>query len=126
MAITYTWKVTGIKKRDEGSNKDAVVQTYWEKTGKDSGGNEGIFSGATPFSSTSADPFVKFADLKEADVLTWIKSVADVDGTYKEHINAQIQKQIDEKITPVVEADMPWAPKSDAEEDKKAPADSGE
>lgn len=109
MAITYTWKVTGIKKQDEGSNKDAVVQTFWEKVGKDDKGNEGVFSGATPFSSVDADPFVKFADLKEADVLKWIKSVADVDGPYKDHINAQIQKQINLKITPVVEADMPWA-----------------
>lgn len=126
MAITYTWKVTGIKKKDEGSNKDAVVQTYWTKTGKDDDGNEGVFTGATPFSSVDADPFVKFADLKEADVLTWIKSVADVDGSYKDHINAQIQKQIDEQITPVVDADMPWAPAPSNEPAKEAPADSGE
>lgn len=126
MAITYTWKVTGIKKKDEGSNKDAVVQTYWTKTGKDDDGNEGVFTGATPFSSADADPFVAFKDLKEADVLTWIKAVADVDGSYKDHINAQIQKQIDEQITPVVDADMPWAPEPSEEPAKEAPADSGE
>lgn len=109
MALTYTWKVTGLKKTKEGSNNDAVVQTYWEKKGTDDKGNEGVFTGATPFTSADADPFVKFADLKEADVLKWIKAVADVDGSYKDHINAQIQKQIDLVVTPVVEADMPWA-----------------
>lgn len=123
MAITYNWEITGLKKKDEGSNKDAVVQTYWKKTGTDDSGNEGVFSGATPFSSVDADPFKKFADLTEADVLEWIKSVADVDGSYKDHINAQIQKQIDDKITPVVDADMPWAA---ADAEGEAPAGSGE
>lgn len=126
MAITYTWKVTGIKKQDEGSNKDAVVQTYWTKTGTDEDDNTGVFSGATPFSSADADPFVAFKDLTEEVVLGWIKAVADVEGSYKEHINAQIQKQIDDQITPVVDADMPWAPAPEESEDKAAPADSGE
>ena len=120
MAITYTWEVTGLKKKDEGSNEDAVVQTYWTKTGTDDDGNTGVFSGATPFTSADADPFVAFADLTEEIVLGWIKAVADVDGSYKDHINAQIQKQIDDKVTPVVDADMPWAPAPEA------PAESGE
>lgn len=127
MAITYTWEVTGLKKKDEGSNTDAVVQTYWTKTGTDDDGNTGVFSGATPFSSVDADPFIPFADLTEANVLSWIKAEADVDGSsYQEHINAQIQKQIDDQITPVVDADMPWAPAPEESEDPEAPADSGE
>jgi len=109
MAITYTWAVTGLKKKTEGSNTDAVVQTYWTKTGTDEDDNVGVFSGATPFTSAEADPFVAFADLTEAKVLTWIKAVANDGGSYEAHINAQIQKQIDEAISPVVEADMPWA-----------------
>lgn len=128
MAITYTWEVTGLKKTKEGDNVDAVVQTYWTKTGTDDDGNTGIFNGATPFSSASADPFIAFADLTEANVLDWIKAEADVDGSsYQEHINTQIQKQIDEKITPVEDADMPWAPApAEESEDPEAPADSGE
>lgn len=126
MAITYTWEITGLKKKNEGSNTDAVVQTYWTKKGTDDDGNIGVFSGATPFTSADADPFVAFADLTEEVVLGWIKAVADVDGSYKEHINAQIQKQIDDQITPVVDADMPWAPAPEESEDPEAPADSGE
>ena len=126
MAITYTWEITGLKKKNEGSNTDAVVQTDWTKKGTDDDGNIGVFSGATPFTSADADPFVAFADLTEEVVLGWIKAVADVDGSYKEHINAQIQKQIDDQITPVVDADMPWAPAPEESEDPEAPADSGE
>jgi hypothetical protein len=104
MAITYTWAVTGIKNNADQS----VVQTYWTKTGTDSDGNVGTFSGATPFDNAdpSADGYIAFADLTEADVLGWIQAVV-VDG-YEEHVNGQIQKQIDSLV--VVDAAMPWAP----------------
>lgn len=111
MAITYTWKVTSLKTKTEGANQDAVVQTYWDKIGTDDAGNTGTFSGATPFTSTTmtnGSTFVPFSELTEAIVLTWIKAV--VIGGYEEHVNAQIQKQIDQKLNPVSEADMPWAP----------------
>lgn len=110
MAITYTWKVTSVKTKNEGANQDAVVQTYWTKTGVDADGHEGTFSGATPFTSVNVPngDFVPFENLTEAMVLGWIQAV--VVGGYEEHVNAQIQKQIDEKHNPITEADMPWAP----------------
>ena len=110
MAITYTWEVSSLKTKQEGDHADAVVQTYWKKIGTDGDGNEGSFSGATPFSSADVpdDDFVAFADLTEAIVLGWIKAIC-VDG-YEEHVDAQIQKQIDEQITPTAEKNMPWAP----------------
>lgn len=108
MAIAYTWAITSLKTKTEGSNADAVVQTYWTKTGTDSvSGETGTFSGATPFTSANADPFTAFASLTEATVLGWVQAIA-IDG-YEIHINEQIQKQIDEKVTPVSESDMPWA-----------------
>ena len=108
MAITYTWEITSLKTKTEGSNADAVVQTYWKKIGTDSVSSEtGEFSGATPLSSANVESFTSFADLTEANVLAWIQAVV-VDG-YEEHVNAQIQKQIDGKVTPVTESDLPWA-----------------
>ena len=111
MAISYTWKVTSIKTKTEGANQGAVVQTYWTKTGKDSADNEGTFSGATPFTTTTMPAgatFVPLTDLTEETVLTWIKAV--VVGGYEEHVNGVIQKAINDKVTPVAEAQMPWAP----------------
>ena len=111
MATTYTWKVTGVKVKDEGANTNAIVQTYWQKIGTDEAGNEGTFSGATPFTSTTmpdGNTFVPFAELTEAMVLEWIKDV--VVGGYEEHVNAQIAKQIQDKITPIAEPALPWAP----------------
>lgn len=107
--MIYTWKVTGIKTRNEGEYQNAVVQTYWTKTGTDEDGNEGVFSGATPFTVTTmpeGSAFVPFAELTEEVVLNWIK--AAVVG-YEDHINGQIQKQITQKKAPIEEQPFPWA-----------------
>jgi hypothetical protein len=110
MAVTYSWKVTGLKTTTVANTSDVVVQTYWKKIGTE-GDLDGEFSGATPFSSNNMPAntsFIPFSDLTEDDVLTWIKAV--VVGQYEEHVNEQIQKQIDDKKNPVVDATLPWAP----------------
>jgi len=43
--------------------------------------------------------------------LGWIQ--ATVTGGYEEHVNGQIQKQIDDKVSPITEAHLPWAPEPD-------------
>jgi hypothetical protein len=111
--MTYTWEVTGLKTKDETNSdgatlQNAVVQTYWKKTGTDPDGNEGSFSGATPFTAQNVPEgtFVAFADLTEDTVLGWIQNI--VVGDYENHVNQQIQKQIDDQA--ISEAEMPWAP----------------
>ena len=105
--MTYTWKITGVKTVDTGSVADAVIQTYWEKTGTDENGNEGTFTGATPFSQSSINPedFIPYAQLTEEIVLGWIQGV--VVGSYQEHVNEEIQKQIDAKN--LKQPNLPWA-----------------
>jgi hypothetical protein len=111
MTITYTWAVTSLKTRNEGANENAVVQTYWKKTGTDEAGHTGEFSGATPFTTANmpaGSTFIPLAELTEEIVLGWIKNV--VVGSYEEHVNGMIAKQIAEKATPITETPMPWAP----------------
>ena len=104
--MIYTWKVTGMKGIDLPSEPNTIIQTYWTKTGIDEHGNEGVFSGATPFNPADIDPnnFVPYDQLTEEIVLGWIQAV--VVGSYEEHVNAQIQ--IDSKK--VKEEPLPWAP----------------
>ena len=110
--ITYTWKITGLKVQNVSDTRpNAVVQTYWQKIGTDEDGNEGIFSGATPFTPDPTDdsgPFIPFEELTEENVLDWIKTV--VVGQYEQHVNEQIQRQIDDKRNPIIDATLPWAP----------------
>jgi len=111
MSIKYTWKITGLKTKNvSATQQGAVVQTYWEKRGSDENGNEGAFAGATPFTVDPTDdsgPFIPFEQLTEADVLSWIQTI--VVGSYEENVNKMIKEQIDEKIKPIVDAQMPWA-----------------
>jgi len=120
MAITYTWEITSLKTKNETLGDgvvlpNAVCQTYWKKIGTDENGNEGTFSGATPFSAANLteENFKQFDTLTEEIVLGWIQAI--VVGGYEEHVNGQIQKQIDEKVTPITESAMPWAPVAEPE-----------
>jgi len=113
MALTYTWAVTSLKKTTDGSVDNFVVQSTWTCTGTDEDGDSGVFNGATPFPLDSLDPatFIPYEDLTEADVIGWIQAV--VVGSYKEHVDAQINKQIALIKDPVVEVpngDFPWDP----------------
>jgi hypothetical protein len=109
MTITYTWGVTGMKATTVGSESNYVVQTYWTKTGTDANGNTGTFSGATPFTpDPQQSDFTPFDQLTQEIVLGWIQPV--VTGSYEEHVNGVIAKQIADKVNPVVEPPLPWAP----------------
>ena len=115
MALTYTWAVTSLKKTsDPAAGVDnVVVQTTWTCTGTDEDGDSGTFNGATPFPLSTVDPatFIPYEDLTEADVIGWIQAV--VVGQYKEHVDAQIMKQIALIKDPVVDVpngDFPWDP----------------
>lgn len=124
MALTYTWKLTSLKKRNNGSLNGVVFQSYWQKTGSDENGHTGTFSGATPFDPAQVDPstFVAFDQLTEATVLGWIQSV--VTGAYEDHVNQQIQQQIDEKINAQEQIDagkFPWNTSSPEETPSSAP-----
>ena len=112
---TWTWEVTGLKKTDQVNSEGAtlegaVVQTYWKVVGADSDGNEGEFSGATPFTAVNvpAGSFTAFETLTEATVLGWIENIVNSDQGYADHISEQVAKKIDE-VT-ITDAHMPWAP----------------
>jgi len=110
--MEYTWKITGLKTKDVSEVRpDTVVQTDWTKTGMDENGNTGTFSGATPFTVDPTDDsgtFVPFNELTEQNILDWIKTI--VVGDYEKHVNAQIQKQINDKIVVVKDMPLPWEP----------------
>lgn len=114
MTLTYTWKLTGLKKTDNPSIElnDIIVQTYWECTGTDENGNSGTFTGATPFDPSKVDPedFTSYENLTEAQVLGWIQDLVNNDLNYKAHIEERIMKQIESlNIKTVDSKDFPWA-----------------
>ena len=123
MAITYTWKITAMKKAPSLDGlSDVITHINFEYKGVD-GDHAASFWGACPAPSPDAENFTALADLTEAEVIEWAKENHPTD-----HMNEVIEKQIDELKTPTqVDADMPWQPVAEettaAEEvDNSAPA----
>jgi hypothetical protein len=119
MALTYEWKLTALKKQNTENLSDAIVGTQWKLTGTDEDGNSGIFNGATPFEvqDLNGDGFIDYHDLTEELVLGWIKShvSGSASSNYMNHINQQIEKQINSvkfATLDVNEVDLPWSPTS--------------
>jgi len=115
MALTYTWAITSLKKTTDVALDidNVVVQTTWTCTGTDEDGDSGTFNGATPFNpqEVELEGFIAYEDLTEAQVLAWIQEV--VVGSYKDHVDAHIMKQIQLQKTPVEEVpegQFPWSP----------------
>lgn len=111
MAITYTWKITNLKKMDEiEGNSNVVVHARWQRTGTDENGNTGDFQGATPLRlPESGSSFAPYEELTEEQVVQWVKDEIAAHQGYEEHIVGQIMKQINAKKAPVIDVDMlPW------------------
>jgi hypothetical protein len=113
MSISYTWKVSSLKKTNAVDLNDVIIQTSWNKIGTDEDGNTGVFPGSSQFNLNTIDPdnFVSYDDLTEEIILGWVQS--SIDEGYDAHANDIISQQIDEKTNRVVEVSngFPWSPK---------------
>jgi hypothetical protein len=111
MTLTYEIKITGMKTQ---SDKNVVVQTYWELYGTDENGNSGKFNGATPFNfdEVNQKKMIPFAKLTEEIVGGWILEIINNDENYKAHIDSVIEREINANI--VTEVKLPWDKTEDA------------
>lgn len=114
MALTYNWKLTGLKKKNTADITNLVVGTQWKVTGTDEDGNEGTFNGGTPFDAPDEGEvgFVPYEELTEELVLGWIKTYVENQPTYWDHINERILKEIEEnkfKTEDVTTENLPWS-----------------
>jgi hypothetical protein len=112
MSLTYEWKLTSLKKADTSSFDNVVVDTNWYCIGSDEDGFSGVYNGTTQFSPFDIDGenFITYEELTEADVLGWVQETFI--GSYKDHIDLLITKQIEEKKLAPVEvpqSQLPWS-----------------
>ena len=120
MAITYTWKITAMKKAPSLDGlSDVITHVNFEYKGVDEDGNEGVFNGACPLPGPDKDDFIELSKATEADVIEMAKANHPVD-----HMNEVIEKQIADKITPKnEEVDLPWAPAAEEVEEEAEEAE---
>ena len=71
MAVTLTWSITGLKTYSDEDTTDIVQIADWEINGE-VGTITATTSGSTAFSAPGPG-FVKFQDLTEDLVISWVK-----------------------------------------------------
>jgi len=120
MAITYTWELDRLSKKDVGDLSEAVIEVGWRCIGTNEDGITGVFWGTTDFdtSSISAEDFTAYTDLTKEQVLGWVQTRIETDSAFETHMQESIQVSIDEKIDPVEVVNNPF---TDADEEPDAP-----
>jgi|TARA_B110000259_G_C13988289_1_gene391396 hypothetical protein len=109
--MTYTWQIVNFETRDQTNSEgltlsDAVVKVKWRRVGVDSDDNSATVVGYTVLSAEDClqENFSAFADLTEAQVISWLESNMsdDLIASY----NTKIQDKINNSI--VTERARPW------------------
>jgi hypothetical protein len=97
---TFTWSIAQLERN---TSDNGVIIAHWRCTGVD-GDNSAVSYGAASFTpDPTADDFIAFDALTEADVLGWVHADVSKDDT-----EASLQAQLDEKASPSTTTGMPW------------------
>jgi hypothetical protein len=107
MALSYK-----IDKMVRNTSDDGVirVRAIASMTDGDITVSDMVHASFTP--DPSADSFVAFDNLTEADVIGWVQSQIDEDD-----VTASLQAKLDSVNTPVTAIGMPWVSEEEPEEE---------
>jgi len=110
MTATFNWTISTLE-RDllPEDMAGAVVTSHWRVTAEQSEGDETYTATAYGTQGYAPDPsaegYIAYDDLTEADVLGWLWAQSE---DWKTDMEASLQAQIDGQITPSQAAGVPW------------------
>ena len=95
-----TWTIATLERN---TSDGGVVVAHWRVTEQDGDYTASAYGtcGFTP--DASAEGFVPFEQLTEADVLTWVYASVDKDAT-----EAALTANIEQQKAPATETGVPW------------------
>jgi len=106
MAITYTWKVTGLMVQDEGDLEKVAVMSNFSINGTD-GEYTGQVSYAVNLLQPDAENFTPYADITEEQAVQWTKNALGEDRVTA--MEQEVADQIAKASIPVPQpAPLPW------------------
>ena len=106
MAITYTWKVTGLMVQDEGDLEKVAVMSNFSINGTD-GEYTGQVSYAVNLLQPDAENFTQYDDITEEQALQWTQSALGEDRVSA--MEQEVADQIAKAAIPVPQpAPLPW------------------
>ncbi len=103
MAITYTWNCTTVDTYPTKSDQtDVIFNVHWRLNGVDDteDNNVGDSYGVVSLDTEDLSTFTAFADITEANVISWVEAALGEDQVAA--LKTSIDAQIAEKITPTV------------------------
>jgi len=97
---TFTWTIAQLERNTADGG---VTVAHWRCTAVDGDHSASSYGtvGFTP--DPTAEGFVPFENLTEADVLAWVHGSVDKDAT-----EAALTAKIDAEKNPTTEAGLPW------------------
>ena len=97
---TYNWTIANL---EHNVADGGVVVAHWRCVAEDGDYTASAYGTAGFTPDPTAEGFVPYADLTEADVLVWVWSSLDKDQT-----EANLANQIEDQKAPKTEVGLPW------------------
>ena len=98
--MAVTWTIAQLERNTDGNG---VVVAHWRASDSD-GEHAGSSYGTCGFTpDATADGYVAYDSLTEADVIAWVKADVDADA-----VEESIAAQIEASKAPVTAAGVPW------------------
>ena len=109
MAITYTWSIADMERQiTMGDKSDVITEIMYKLDGTetvDGKAHTGSMS-ETVKVELGSQTFKAFSDVKEADVIQWVKDKLGTDGIANSELN--VSNQISESQTPITATGVSW------------------
>lgn len=106
MNIEYSWIITELERESQLNNlTDVVIRVRYKYIGTDVETQlSGEFFGATPMPQPTSENFIPYSGLTQQDIISWVEQNANM-----EHMQEVIQKQINDKLNPIIiDSKLPW------------------
>jgi hypothetical protein len=110
MEITYSWRITEIKKETVNGLDGVVTHIRFDYTGTSDKTDENgefktaTFNGAVPTLPPDSENFKTFENLTESDVIEWVKSIHPT-----EHMQEVISEKLNDNIPDILNSgSLPW------------------
>ena len=95
MSINYNFIINTVKRINENSFSDAVVQVYWTLIGQNEAGSIGKMNGTTSFSTNtlnSSGDFIPYEQLTTEKITQWVQE--SITEEYDSYLKANIEQQL--------------------------------
>ena len=98
--MSATWAIAQLERNTADGG---VTVAHWRVTAVDGDHSASAYGTCSFTPDASADGFVPYENLTEADVLAWVHGSVDKDAT-----EAALTAKIDAEKNPTTEAGLPW------------------